>query len=153
MGAEALVIGTGIQAFSSYSAARSKADMMVEQAKQRSFQAAMSRESAKREMELTDIKGKKILGAQTSAIGRSGTQLSGSNLLVLEETASNIRDELAAIQQSSDYKQYVFARESELDITLAGETRRAGLLSAFGSIASGVGSNPYLYNNRIKGDI
>lgn len=149
MGAEALVIGSGIQAISTYSAARSKANAMIEQANMRSLQAAQSKEAAKREMELTAIKGKKIYGAQISALGRSGTQLSGSNLLMLEETASNIRDELASIQQANDYKQFVFQRESELDITLAGETRQAGMLGAFGSILNGVGSNPYLYDKKI----
>lgn len=149
MGAEALIIGSGIQAVSNLSASRSKANMMVEQARQRTYQAAKAREATNRELQLTETRGQKILGAQTSAIGRSGTQLSGSNLLVLEETAANIRDELSAIQQAGDYKQYVYDMESQLDITAAEETRRAGTVGFFGSILSGVGSSPYLTDKRV----
>ena len=137
MGAEALVAGTLISAIGSVKSAQDQADALEQQAQARFLTAKQAELSAKREAEMAARKGEKIKGAQISAFGRSGVTLEGSPLMMLEETAANISEEISAILASARFKAGTISAEGQLDLVKAGQTRTAGYLQAGGSILTG----------------
>lgn len=139
MGAEALIIGTGISAIGSLKAASDQASALEVQARSRLIAARQAEAAGLREAEVLERKGKRIMGAQVSAFGRSGVTLEGSPLLMLEETAANISEEISARLASARFRASTLRAEGEMDFERAGQVRTSGFLQAGATIISGFG--------------
>lgn len=149
-GAELLIAGTAISAYSAYSSSQDKAARMEQQAMLRREQAFQAQMASEREARLLERRGEKFMGIQKAAIGQSGTQLSGSNLLMLEETAADLKEDIQAIRHAGAYRVSTYNKEAQLDIEAASSERRAGMFNLGSSILNGAGKNPYFYDKKVK---
>ena len=153
MGAEALAIGTGIQAFTSIQSGQMKKQAYEMEAQGKMAQAAQVDIAANRDIELTMRRFQRVQGAQISGFGRSGVQLTGSPLLQLEATAADAQDEMKAIRDAANYRKSTLLTEGQFSNILGQQAEDAGYWGAAGSVLTGVARNPYSYDNRVKGNL
>ncbi len=138
MAAVALV-GAGISAYSAYQAGEDKKQAYELEAQSRRAQSAQVEIGAQRDIDLTQQHADMVKGAQISAVGSSGTTLSGTNLRMLEQTAKNAFDQINSIKQASDFRKNTLLVDAGQSDYLGGEASRAGTLSAAGSLVSAYG--------------
>lgn len=148
MGAEALIIGTGISAFASISSGMSKKEAYEMEAAAKQSQAAQVDLSAGREIELTQRKYERTKAAQIASFGKSGVTLSGSPLMFLEESAAEAFDEIRSIQDAASYRKSTLQSEAMMSRSLGEDAELAGYLSGAGSILTGFAKNPYTYDRK-----
>lgn len=75
---------------------------------------------------------------QAAAYVHGGVDVgSGTTLLMLEDTARKISDQLIMDEKEAQYKANVLRQGGEVDERLGSEIRKAGQISAFGSFLSG----------------
>lgn len=147
MAAAALAIGTGLSAYGAISSAQAKKTAYEIEAQAKESQAEQVELSARREIELTDRRYNRTKNAQLVAFGRSGVQLTGSPLLIMEESAADAFDEIESIKQAAAYRKQTLRTEAGLSRYLGDEAELAGYLSGATSILTGVAKNPYSYDS------
>jgi hypothetical protein len=150
MSGEALAIGTVLQAYGSIRSGQSKSEAYQLEARAKEAQSAQVDIAANREIDLTRRRYDRIKSAQISAFGRSGVQLSGTPLLMLEESAANAFDEIRTIESAARYRKQTLMTESELSRFMGDDAEVAGMLSGASSILTGFSKNPYIYDRRIE---
>lgn len=151
MAATALVIGAGIQAYGSYQSGQDKAFAYRMEAAGKRAQASQVEIAANREVSLAERKYERVRGAQMSAWGRSGVQVStGSPLLAMEETAANAFDEIRSIRDAARYRKTTLLTEGVLDDYNADSSESAGMLGALGAGFGAFSKNPYSYDQPFK---
>lgn len=149
MAAAALVLGTGIAAYSSMRQGDAQKEAYEMEAAAKRAQGAQVQIAADREVELTQRRMERTQNAQLVAFGRSGVlATSGSPLAQLEDTAANAMDEITAIRNAAKYRKGSLLTEAGLSEFLGGEAQTAGQLNAFSSILQGAGKNPYMYDSK-----
>lgn len=153
MGAAALAIGTGIQAYSSIKQGQAQRTAYLAEAQSKRAAAAQTQISTDYEIRSLERRYERTKGAQISAIGRSGVQLSGSPLLELENAAADAATEIAATRAAGNYRKQALLTEAGGSETLAGESLMAGFLGGAGSILTGIQKNPYTYDAPRQGGI
>lgn len=146
----ALGIGTAIQAYGSLQQGAQKQQALIAQAANKRSQAAQVEVAANREIDLTQRRFEKVKSAQISAFGRSGVQISGSALEVLEDTAANAFDEIQSIRDAAAYRKQVLGTEAQYSDILADQAMEAGQLGALGSVVDAFAKNPYSYDKKVK---
>lgn len=146
MGAEALVIGTGLQAYGAMRSGQAKNKAYQLEARAKEAQSAQVDLAANREIELTERRYQQTKSAQISAFSRSGVELSGSPLLIMEESAANAFDEIQSIKDAAKYRKSTLETEGSLSRFLGNESELAGYLSGASSILTGFSKNPYSYD-------
>lgn len=149
MGAAALAIGTGIQAYTSIKGGMDKKAAYAMEAKAKESQAAQVDIAVNHDVDLLERRYAKTRGAQISAFGRSGVQLSGSPLAQMEETAANAYDEINAIKAAGAYRKSTLLTEGQYSNVMGKQAEDAGYWGAAGSVLSGVSKNPYTYDSKV----
>lgn len=132
--------GTAISAYAQYSAAQAEADANEQKAYVKRLQAAESMAAAERDADIAIEKGKLIRSSQLSSYGRSGVDIEGSPLMQMSATIATARKEAEATLRAGKYRQYTSNYEAQLQDYMAGETRKAGTLTAAGTILGGFGN-------------
>jgi len=140
-----LAAGTGMNMYGNIKKANAEAEAMEQTAYLKRIQASQMKGAAARESELVKRKGERIQGAQLSAIGRSGIDVSsGSALVQIAQTLADARDEAEAIRQAGSYRAFTTELEARFAEKRASSIRRAGLLNALGGGLEGAARIPQL---------
>lgn len=150
MAQAALIIGTGLSVMGSLRSGQQKQEAYEFEARAKQAQAAQVDISAQKDIEILDRRARQFRGAQLSAIGRSGVQVSGSPLLQLEETAANAYDEMQSIRRAAAYRKSTLLTESRFSSILGDQAREASYYDAAGGILSGIARNPYVYDKKVS---
>ncbi len=150
MGAAALAIGAGIQAYSSIKKGMDESAGYKAAALNKQAQAAQVAIATDRQVLLTQDRFDKIRNAQAVAVGRSGTALSGSNLAQMETTAAEAVSQISAIRDAGNYHRSSILTEGLYDNQLAGQAESAGYLGALGAGLGAVAKNPYSYDTPVS---
>lgn len=148
MSGAALVVGQGIQAFASMKQGADKRRAYLADAENKRAQAAQVDIAANREIDLAQRRADKVKSAQITAFGRSGVQLSGSALFMLEESAANAISEINSIRDAADYKKKSILTEADYAEILGEQAFTSGFLGALGSGVSAFAKNPYSYDRK-----
>lgn len=146
MAAAALILGTGLSAYGSMRAGESKKAAYELEAKAKEAQSAQVDLAAARELELTERRYDRTKNAQLVAFGRSGVELSGSPLMMMEESAADAFDEMQSIRMAAAYRKSTLSNEAGLSRFLGDEAETAGYLNGASSILTGFSRNPYSYD-------
>lgn len=131
-----IMMGAGglLQAGGMISGANAEANAAEKDAQFKLGQADEIERRAKLKTGQMEVEGEKIKGSQVAGYGASGFDLSGSPLLVLEETAHNVSTEIAQMNQDSAWKAKQLRAGAEVSMDLASDKRTAGYIGAGGSI-------------------
>lgn len=152
MSAAALAIGTGISTYASIAGGEAKKSAYELEARAKENQSAQVELAAQREINLTQRRYERTRDAQFAAFGKSGVQLSGSPLLLMEESAADAFDEITSIRQAADYRKQTLSTEAGLSRFMGDQAELAGYLSGATSILTGVSKNPYAYDSGKSSD-
>ncbi len=150
----ALVAGTAIQAYGQYQAGKAADQQSKAEAAWHNYNAQVAKREAEAEREATRAqatqqakKAKAFQARQFSLIGASGVNIEGSPLLVVEDTAEQLKLEEIDILKHGARRASFYESQSILDTFSAGATRSrgsaarsAGRMGAFGSILTGAAS-------------
>lgn len=132
--AAAAGVGMGLQAYGAIKGANAEVGAAKEEATFRELQAQQIMRAGVREEHLLRIREAKIKGSMITAFAGAGGELSGSNLLALEETAAQAAEEAAAIQLDARFNADQLRRSGAAGVELARKRRTAALLGTAGSI-------------------
>lgn len=146
MAAAALILGTGLSAYGAISQGQAKKTAYELEAGAKEAQAAQVELSARREIDLTERRYERTKAAQLVSFGKSGVQLSGTPLMLMEQSAADAFDEINSIKQAAAYRKQTLGTEAGLSRFLGDEAEMAGYLSGTSSILTGVTKNPYSYD-------
>jgi hypothetical protein len=135
----ALIIGTAIAAYGQVKSANDQAD--AERKNQKFFeeQAKFIQESGERVEGIYRRDVDQFVGNQISAFGRAGVDMSGSALLVIEDTRQREADEIAAIRKETASNVRLARMRGEGAAVNARNIQTSGYLAAGGSILGGAG--------------
>jgi hypothetical protein len=150
-GAEiAIIAGTGLAAYSSYQQgvdardqARSQAAWAEYNSKVSRQQAEYERKAAQEQAEAHRRKAQILLSSMRAKTGRSGVAMSGSPLLLYEDTANQLEKERANILEAGENRSRYYQNQSILDLSQAKAYRKQGRAAyrqgIIGAAAEGVG--------------
>ena len=145
MSATALVLGQGLQAYSSYMGGVERQAAYNLQAQSRVAQAMQVQIGADRELRVLQRKGEMIQGAQVSAYGHSGVQAtSGSPLLQMEQTKQNVMEEMQAVADAANYHKTSLLTDAYADNVFGQQAYNSGVLGAVGAGVGVFSKNPTL---------
>lgn len=150
MSGMAMGIGTALSTYGSIRAGEQRAKGYELEAKAKEAQAAQVDVAADREIELTERRYQRTKSAQIMAFSRSGVELSGSPLLMLEDDAANAMDEIRTIRQAASYRKSTLKDEAGLSRFMGGEAELSGYLNGASSILTSMSKNPYMFDSGKK---
>ena len=149
MSGEALLVGGSLlSAYGAVSAGEARKTAYEAEARAKESQAAQVDLAANRELELTERRYQRVKSAQITAFGRSGVQLKGTPLMILEETAADAYDEMESIRQAAAYRKQTLSTEAGLSRFLGDEAEMAGYISGASSVLTSFSRNPYMYDSK-----
>jgi hypothetical protein len=152
MSAGALILGTGLSAYGSMRSGKSKSAAYGLEAQAKEAQAGQVYIAENREIELSERRYAKTRSAQLSAFSRSGVELSGTPLMIMEESAADAFDEVESIKAAARYRKSTLRTEAGLSRFMGNEAELAGYLSGASSILTGISRNPYFFDNEPVAD-
>jgi hypothetical protein len=129
-----MLAGTALQVWGNWQASQA-------QAKQHELQAALNEAQAKETLERSRINTTEMLkeeahliGTQTSQFAKAGVDVGGATpLLVQAHTIMESRRQISNMQREAEFRAAMLRAGAASDMALAGETRKAGVLSGIGA--------------------
>ena len=142
----AIVGGLGLAAAGQAQAAKQQeaankfnAQVQAEQAKQEEF-------VAQQEAGILSERGRKLRAAQRTQFAKSGVGITGTPLLVFEQTASDIAQDVAQTRFGGQRRADFFRSQSSLSLFQAGSARRAGPINVGTTLLTGATRGISLFN-------
>jgi hypothetical protein len=140
MGFSTEEVGGGIKAVSAYQSGKTKDALETANASIADQQAKSEMTSAAYNSNLARLKGAQIQGQQVSAIGANNLQQTGTNALVVADTAKAQEMNALQIQQNALRRAWGFEVQGSSDRFQGQLAEQGGILSGLGDIASTAGT-------------
>ncbi len=131
------VAGAGITALGQFQQGRQAERVAEYNAAVQANQAKLEEFSAQHEADLLRERGRKLLAAQTARFAASGVGLAGTPLLVQEETARSIDQDVSLIRFGGRQRASFRRSQASLSLFEGRSARRAGTIAAGTSLLSG----------------
>ncbi len=155
-----IIAATSVSAYSAYqqgqtasAQAKAEAAWHARNAKVAEQEAEAERRASEFEVDQQKRRADKLLARQRAMRGKSGVELTGSPLLVMEDTAAQLALESANLREIGHRRVSAYKEQSYLDFTKsrmarksAKGYRRAGTLSALGETLGGGAQGAYMYS-------
>jgi len=135
----AAIGGSMLSGIAQWESAAAQADMMNQEAFLQEGQAHEVGIAAEREIRLTQKREEAIKADAIGAYAKSGMELTGSPLLMLEQIASDSFEEQRAIRHAAQFRQSQLLQAARAKHAYADDTMEAGILNAYGTILGGTG--------------
>lgn len=152
MGAPAVImgVGIGINAVSQIISGNAQADAAQKDAALKRLQADQVEKNAARDEALLAQQGHALIGEQTTAYAKSGVELSGTPLLMLEQTNAKVREQSIAIANDAAFRASQLRAGADISEDLGSDRQTAGYLGAAGSLLTGAGQYYLLKDTNTK---
>lgn len=134
IGLGVMAVGGGISAISGYSSDMSQADAERANAAYFMRQAEYSQAATERELDIFSNEVDDLMGRQLSGYGKAGVSLSGSPLLLMDQTRERAEDEVLAIKEKGRQNVELALMRATQASNTADEIRSAAPWKAFGSL-------------------
>lgn len=134
------VVGLALQAYGTIKAGSDAAAAGERDAQIKEMQARETEIGGEREVRLLRIRGVKTIGEQANAYAQSGVELSGSPLLMLEETNAQMLEEESALKHDTAYRAEMLRRGGDISRELGAQRQTAAWISAGSSTLTGAAS-------------
>jgi hypothetical protein len=134
------LVGLGLQAYGSIKGANDQADAAEKDAALKELQAQEIEKAGGREEGVARLHGNQIVGAQANAIGQSGFEMSGSPLLAMENTYSQVNQDVQAIEEETRFRASMIRAGASSEQSMASDRRTAGWIGGLGGAAVGAGT-------------
>lgn len=134
----AAIVGSLLSAKSQMDAADAQAGAAKAQARAKREQAVELMKRAKINAERTREAGATLVKGQQAAFAAGGVSISsGSTLAVMNDTINKVERNVEDQLQEASFKASILQKGADVDVSLAGDIRKAGQIGAAGSLIGG----------------
>jgi len=143
--ADLALIGTGLTAASQYQAGKQQEAMHKYNAQVQANQAQQEEWAAQHEAEARADRGRKLMASQRTGFAKAGVSAVGTPLLVFEQTARDISEDMAMTTFGGTQRADYYRSQASLSRLYGRSARRAGAIGAGTSLLSGASQSMSTY--------
>lgn len=147
-----LTVGTAIQVFGNIKEGNQKAEAAEKDAANQRLQATEVERRASVRADLMGKEGEKLLSSQESYFAKAGVEMSGSPLLVMEQTNKDYHAEIFEMFNESAFRASQLRAGAKFEEESASDIRRSGYFRSLTDVASGAYKTYSIFGDKNPGD-